>query len=71
MSASCDVCGRRPQYGNRVSHSNRKTHRRFKLNLQHRRLMIDGAMRNVKICTRCLRTLVKVPKAVKVASTAS
>lgn len=66
MSASCDVCGRRPQYGNRVSHSNRKTHRRFMLNLQHRRLMIDGAMRNVKICTRCLRNQVKVPKAVKV-----
>jgi large subunit ribosomal protein L28 len=39
------------------------------LNLQHRRLTIDGAVRNVKICTRCLRTMVKVPKAVKVEGT--
>ncbi len=68
MAASCDVCGRRPQYGNRVSHSNRKTHRRFMINLQHRRLEIGGVMRNVKICTRCLRTMVKVPKSVKAAA---
>jgi large subunit ribosomal protein L28 len=65
------MCGRRPQYGNRVSHSNRKSRRRFMLNLQHRRLMINGVMRNVKICTRCLRTMVKVPKSVKIAATQS
>ena len=68
MSATCDVCGRGAQYGNRVSHSNRKTHRRFNVNLQHRRLMLNGSIQNVKICTRCLRTMVKVPRAVKAAS---
>lgn len=62
MSARCDVCGRGPQYGNSVSHSNRKTHRRFEMNLQHRRMEIDGALRNITVCTRCLRTMVKVPK---------
>lgn len=63
MSARCDVCGRGAQYGHYVSHSNRKTNRRFNVNLQKRRLMIDGVVKNVKICTRCLRTMVKVPKA--------
>lgn len=63
MSARCDVCGRGAQYGHHVSHSNRKTNRRFNVNLQKRRLMIDGVVKNVKICTRCLRTMVKVPKA--------
>lgn len=66
MSARCDVCRRKPMYGHNVSHSNRKTNRRFNLNLQSRRLMIDGEMQRVKICTRCLRTMVKVPKARKI-----
>lgn len=63
MSARCDVCLRKPQYGSKVSHSNRHTNRRFKLNVQHRRVTINGETRNVYICTRCLRTMVKVRKA--------
>jgi|SRR5689334_22390251 len=62
MGARCNVCGRRPQYGSKVSHSNRHTNRRFKVNVQHRRIVLDGVARNVYICTRCLRTMVKVPK---------
>lgn len=62
MGARCDVCHRKPQYGHNVSHSNRKTNRRFVVNVQHRRLPIDGVMRNVYICTRCMRTMMKVPK---------
>jgi large subunit ribosomal protein L28 len=62
MAARCDICGRKSQYGNRVSHSNRHTKRVFKVNLQHRRLEIDGRMQNVRTCTRCLRTMVKVGK---------
>ncbi len=62
MSNRCDVCKRRPQYGNKVSHSNRHTRRRFLVNVQHRRLTINGVVKNVYVCTRCLRTMVKVPK---------
>ena len=53
-------------YGHNVSHSNRKTNRRFNLNLQSRRMLIDGEMKRVKICSRCLRTQVKVPKVRKI-----
>ncbi len=63
MSARCDFCGRGAQHGNRVSHSNRHTKRVFKVNLQQRRLLIDGRIQRVKTCTRCLRTMVKVGKA--------
>jgi large subunit ribosomal protein L28 len=45
-----------------VSHSKRHTNRRFVINVQHRRLAVDGVVRNVYICTRCMRTMVKVPK---------
>jgi len=70
MGSRCDVCGRRPQYGSKVSHSNRHTNRRFKVNVQHRRLMINGVLKNVYVCTRCLRTMVKVPKDRKAARAA-
>lgn len=50
-------------YGSKVSHSNRHTNRRFKVNTQHRRVMLNGKVQNVNICTRCLRNMVKVPKA--------
>jgi large subunit ribosomal protein L28 len=62
MHGRCDVCRRTPGYGHKVSHSNRKANRRFVVNVQHRRLMLDGRMQTVYICTRCLRTMVKVPK---------
>lgn len=63
MAARCDVCHRKPQYGSKVSHSNRHTNRRFEVNVQHRRLVIDGRPRNVYVCTRCLRNMLKVQKA--------
>ncbi len=62
MAARCDICGRKSQYGNRVSHSNRHTKRVFKVNLQNRHMLIEGRMQHVRTCTRCLRTMVKVPK---------
>ena len=63
MSSRFDVCRRTSQYGHSVSHSNRKTNRRFLVNIQRRRLVIDGTPRNVNVCTRCLRTMLKVEKA--------
>ncbi|HEU5200961.1 MAG TPA: 50S ribosomal protein L28 [Ktedonobacterales bacterium] len=63
MAGRCDVCGRKPQYGSNVSHSKRHTNRRFVVNVQHRRLPINGIPQYVNICTRCLRTMNKVPKA--------
>ena len=62
MAYRCDVCHRKPQYGHRVSHSTRRTNRRFLVNVQHKRMEINGQMRHVYICTRCLRTQVKVRK---------
>ncbi len=62
MSGRCDVCERKPLHGNNVSHSQRRTRRRFVLNVQHRRIQINGEMRTLNICTRCMRTLNKLPK---------
>lgn len=58
--AKCEICGKGPQFGHKVSHSKKATKRQFKANVQRMRLMIDGKMRRVQICTRCLRTMSKV-----------
>jgi len=34
MSRVCDVTGKRPMFGNNVSHANNKSRRRFNINLQ-------------------------------------
>lgn len=63
MSAGrCDICERKPMHGNNVPFSQHRTRRRFVLNVQRRRLEINGAPRVVNICTRCLRTMSKLPK---------
>lgn len=63
MSGRCEICERKPMHGNNVSFSQRRTRRRFVLNVQRRRLEINGATRTVNICTRCLRSMSKLPKA--------
>jgi len=64
MSAGrCEVCERKPMRGNNVPFSQHRTRRRFVLNVHRRRLIINGARRTLNICTRCLRTMNKVPKA--------
>jgi large subunit ribosomal protein L28 len=50
----CHVCKRGVSFGNNVSHANNKTRRVWKPNLQVARIVIDGKITRVKVCTRCL-----------------
>lgn len=57
MSKQCEMCGKKPQPGHHVSHSNVKTNRRFNPNLQSvRHQLASGEVRTVSVCTRCLRS---------------
>ncbi|MBU1277059.1 MAG: 50S ribosomal protein L28 [Proteobacteria bacterium] len=56
MSQVCEYCGKKPQVGNNVSHAHRKTKRRFNPNLQRVRTVVNGQVRRVRVCTRCLRS---------------
>ena len=56
MARVCDVCGKKPSVGNNVSHANNKTKRRWKPNLQRVHAKVDGAVRHILACTRCLRS---------------
>ena len=61
MSRVCQVTGRRIAAGNRVSHSNRKTKRKFCLNLHKRRFWVPSRERYVtlKVSARGIRTIDK------------
>ena len=56
MANVCETCGKSRLVGNRVSHSNIKTKRVQRPNLQRVRAIIDGTPRRVRVCTRCLRS---------------
>lgn len=51
---NCYVCGKGVTFGNNVSHANNRTRRVWKPNLQVARILVDGKVRRVKVCTRCL-----------------
>jgi large subunit ribosomal protein L28 len=55
MANRCTVCGKGPQFGNRVSHANNRSRRRFEPNLQRVRAIISGTVRRIRVCTRCLK----------------
>jgi large subunit ribosomal protein L28 len=57
--AKCEVCGKGPQFGNNVSHSMRHTKRRWNVNIQRTRLMVDGVERRAYICAKCIKTAQK------------
>ena len=63
MSAVCDVCGKSPSFGKNVSHSQRKTNRRWDPNVQRVRAMVGATVKRLNVCTSCLKAG-KVTKAV-------
>jgi large subunit ribosomal protein L28 len=59
----CDICEKTPQFGHNVSHSKRRTNRRFKPNIHPVTLIVEGRKQRLNLCTRCLRTANKAPRA--------
>jgi large subunit ribosomal protein L28 len=64
VPAVCDICGKHPSFGMRLSHSHRRTKRRWDPNVQRVRALVDGSPRRVAVCTSCLRAgkVVKPPR---------
>jgi large subunit ribosomal protein L28 len=54
MARECFVCGKKPVFGNNVSHANNKSRRRWLPNLQRVRIQVEGATQRVRVCTRCI-----------------
>jgi large subunit ribosomal protein L28 len=55
MSRVCYVCAKSPSTGNKVSHANNKSRRRWLPNLQAVRIEeADGTRKRVRVCTSCI-----------------
>jgi large subunit ribosomal protein L28 len=65
MAKVCDVCGKGVSRGNAISHAHNVSHREWRPNLKRvRARMGNGQVRQIKVCTRCLRSD-RVKKAVR------
>lgn len=63
MARRCDICGKGPKMGRNVSHAHNVTRRRFEANIQTVRALVNGGVKRLKVCTRCIRSnlVVKAP----------
>jgi large subunit ribosomal protein L28 len=55
VPATCDICGKKPGFGNTVSHSHRRTRRRWNPNIQTVRTVVGGTPKRLNVCTSCLK----------------
>lgn len=56
MARRCEICGKEPAVGRNVSHAHNVTRRRFAANIQTVRAVVNGAVRRLRVCTRCIRS---------------
>ncbi len=63
MAKQCEFCGKKTRYGRSISHAHNVSQRRFEANLQKVRAWIEGSVKRVYACTRCIRSgkVVKPP----------
>lgn len=57
MSKVCAVSGKKALSGNKRSHSLRATRRKWNVNLQKVKVMVDGKPQRIRISARALKTL--------------
>lgn len=56
MGKFCQVCEKGTMNGHKVSHSNRKSGKKWAPNVQNIRVMLDNTPKKLSVCTRCLRS---------------
>ncbi len=55
MASVCDISGKHPGFGMKVSHSHRRSNRRWNPNIQRVRALVNGAPKRLNVCTSCLK----------------
>jgi large subunit ribosomal protein L28 len=69
VSMQCDICGKKPILGNKVTRRGKAKYlggvgrkitgisrRKFMPNLQNIRTVKDGTVRRLRVCTQCIRS---------------
>ncbi|HID65487.1 MAG TPA: 50S ribosomal protein L28 [Aquificaceae bacterium] len=63
--AACEICGKRPVIGRRVTFSGERNRRIFKPNVHKMRVKFpDGTVKKIYVCTKCLKAgkVAKAPR---------
>jgi large subunit ribosomal protein L28 len=55
MAQICTVCGKGPQFGNKISHAHNVSRRRWNVNLRPVKAKIGGGQKRIRVCTRCIK----------------
>ncbi|MGQ9623058.1 MAG: 50S ribosomal protein L28 [Candidatus Caldatribacteriaceae bacterium] len=53
--AKCEICGKRSVVGHRISHSHRVSRRLWHPNVQRVRVLQEGKVTRLYVCTSCLK----------------
>lgn len=56
MALACEICGKKPSYGNVISHANNTRRRRWNPNLRRVKAVVNGSKKHVRACTNCIRS---------------
>jgi large subunit ribosomal protein L28 len=56
MSMSCELCGKKPAFGNIISHANNTRRRRWNPNLRRVKAVVKGVHKHMRVCTACIRS---------------
>ena len=52
----CEICGKGVTFGIKVSHSHRRSNRAWKPNVKKVRAIVNGSVKSINVCTRCMRS---------------
>jgi large subunit ribosomal protein L28 len=55
VAATCEICAKGPSFGHSISHSHRRTKRRWVPNIQRVRVVEGGTPKRRNVCTSCLK----------------
>ena len=55
MAQICKVCGKGPQFGNKISHAHNVSRRRWNVNLRPVKAQVPGGHKRIRVCTRCIK----------------
>jgi large subunit ribosomal protein L28 len=56
MAQVCEICGKKPQTGNTISHAHNTSRRRWNVNLRPVHAKVKGTTKRMRVCTGCLRS---------------
>jgi large subunit ribosomal protein L28 len=56
MAQVCEICGKKPQFGNNISHAHNVTRRRWNINLQTVKAKVNSASKRIRVCAGCIKS---------------